>query len=164
MTRFYQWLLSNKRLLTTATSLTALGPFVVYSLKRDGDKKPILHSHDHKHSSASTAIRRFMTIHGVPGLSVGISVDGKTVYNKGFGMANVESGGKCNENSVMRIASISKAISSVIAGRLMEEGKLDLDKPIKVRRGGGVNDNNVTHTLSGIPPRLALKRSGWSPC
>ena len=37
----------------------------------------------------------------------------------------------CNPNTVMRIASISKPIAMTIAGKLMEEGKLDLDKNIR---------------------------------
>ena len=34
-------------------------------------------------------------------------------------------------SSVMRIASISKAVTAVIAAKLWEAGKLDLDKPVQ---------------------------------
>ncbi|VDM52360.1 unnamed protein product, partial [Angiostrongylus costaricensis] len=70
-------------------------------------------------------------IAGIPGLSVGVSVDGRTVWREGFGFANIESGSRCTADSIMRIASISKSITASITARLVQEGKLDLDKPIQ---------------------------------
>ncbi|KAE9417472.1 hypothetical protein Angca_004383, partial [Angiostrongylus cantonensis] len=70
-------------------------------------------------------------IAGIPGLSVGVSVDGRTVWREGFGFANIESGSRCTADSIMRIASISKPITASITARLVQEGKLDLDKPIQ---------------------------------
>lgn len=74
----------------------------------------------------------FYVIAGIPGMSVGIAVNGETVFCEGFGYADVESGSECSGESVMRIASISKPITSAIAAELVHAGKLDLDRPISV--------------------------------
>ncbi|XP_076811384.1 serine beta-lactamase-like protein LACTB, mitochondrial isoform X2 [Clavelina lepadiformis] len=49
----------------------------------------------------------------------------------GFGYADVENKVPCTPSSVMRVASISKSFTAMAAARLMEEGKLDLDKNIQ---------------------------------
>uniref|UniRef100_A0A0K0DHT1 Beta-lactamase domain-containing protein n=1 Tax=Angiostrongylus cantonensis TaxID=6313 RepID=A0A0K0DHT1_ANGCA len=41
-----------------------------------------------------------IVIAGIPGLSVGVSVDGRTVWREGFGFANIESGSRCTADSV----------------------------------------------------------------
>lgn len=66
----------------------------------------------------------------IPGLVIGVSVRGKNVWTEGFGFANVETGSHVHEDTVMRIASISKSITSLLVAKLLEEGKLDLDKSV----------------------------------
>ncbi|CAI4227187.1 unnamed protein product [Auanema sp. JU1783] len=80
-------------------------------------------------------VSTYMMKHGIPGLSLGISIDGHTFHCKGFGYSNVETLTKCTSNTVMRIASLSKPITSAIASRLVQEGLLDLDKHIQVDIG-----------------------------
>nr|XP_020466799.1 serine beta-lactamase-like protein LACTB, mitochondrial [Monopterus albus] len=68
---------------------------------------------------------------GAPGLVVGVSVDGAQVWCEGIGYADLENRVPCSPETVMRIASISKPLTSVAAARLCEEGKLDLDVPVQ---------------------------------
>ncbi|XP_034442839.1 serine beta-lactamase-like protein LACTB, mitochondrial isoform X3 [Hippoglossus hippoglossus] len=68
---------------------------------------------------------------GAPGLVVGVSVDGAQVWCEGIGFADLENRVPCSPETVMRIASISKPLTSAAAARLCEEGKLDLDVPIQ---------------------------------
>jgi len=49
----------------------------------------------------------------------------------GFGFANVETRTPCHQDTVMRIASISKSMTMTIVGKLWQDGKLDLDKPVQ---------------------------------
>ena len=49
----------------------------------------------------------------------------------GFGYADVENRVECRPDTVMRIASISKSQTMTIVARLMEQGKLDIDKPVE---------------------------------
>ncbi|XP_071388289.1 serine beta-lactamase-like protein LACTB, mitochondrial isoform X1 [Centroberyx affinis] len=68
---------------------------------------------------------------GAPGLVVGVSVDGSQVWCEGLGYADLENRVPCSPETVMRIASISKPLTSAAAARLCEEGKLDLDVPVQ---------------------------------
>ncbi|XP_030044133.1 serine beta-lactamase-like protein LACTB, mitochondrial isoform X1 [Microcaecilia unicolor] len=68
---------------------------------------------------------------GAPGIVVGVSVDGKEVWSKGLGFADVENRVPCKPATVMRIASISKSLTMMAVARLWQEGKLDLDAPVQ---------------------------------
>ncbi|MEQ2264360.1 hypothetical protein XENORESO_002148 [Xenotaenia resolanae] len=68
---------------------------------------------------------------GAPGLVVGVAVDGVEVWSEGIGCADLENRVPCSPDTVMRIASISKPLTSAAAARLCEEGKLDLDAPVQ---------------------------------
>ncbi|XP_073328871.1 serine beta-lactamase-like protein LACTB, mitochondrial isoform X1 [Pagrus major] len=68
---------------------------------------------------------------GAPGMVVGVSVDGAQVWCEGIGYADLENRVPCSPNTVLRIASISKPLTSAAAARLCEEGKLDLDVPVQ---------------------------------
>uniref|UniRef100_A0A1I7X2U8 Protein kinase domain-containing protein n=1 Tax=Heterorhabditis bacteriophora TaxID=37862 RepID=A0A1I7X2U8_HETBA len=86
---------------------------------------------EEKKNKARSIIKRHMVVNGIPGMSVGVSVDGTMVWSEGFGYANVETGTTCTSDTVMRIASISKPITATIAAKLVQEKKLDLDRPIQ---------------------------------
>jgi serine beta-lactamase-like protein LACTB len=61
---------------------------------------------------------------------VNITKNGETVFAKGLGYSDVENLVRANPHTVARIASISKPISCLMAAKLYEEKKLDLDLPI----------------------------------
>ena len=67
----------------------------------------------------------------VPGLTVAVSVEGKVVWSEGFGYANLEARTPVTPMTKMRIGSISKPLTSVALGRLVEEEKLNLDAPVQ---------------------------------
>jgi len=66
-------------------------------------------------------------INGAVGL---IARNGKIVYNKSFGIADAEQKKLMNNDNIFRIASQTKAITSVAVMMLFEEGKFLLDEPI----------------------------------
>nr|XP_029524807.1 serine beta-lactamase-like protein LACTB, mitochondrial isoform X1 [Oncorhynchus nerka] len=68
---------------------------------------------------------------GAPRLVVGVSVDGSQVWCEGLGYADLENRVPCGPETVLRIASISKPLTTAAAARLWEEGKLDLDAPVQ---------------------------------
>lgn len=49
----------------------------------------------------------------------------------GLGYADLENRVPCRAESVMRIASISKSLTTTAAARLWERGLLDLDVPVQ---------------------------------
>lgn len=89
------------------------------------------HSLEERQRRATDAVLRYSAIHGLPGVSVGVAVDGLPVWQRGFGLANVELASPCTVDTVMRIASISKAITGVLAATMVEEGLLELDIPVQ---------------------------------
>ncbi|XP_073508810.1 serine beta-lactamase-like protein LACTB, mitochondrial [Phyllobates terribilis] len=68
---------------------------------------------------------------GSPGIVVGVSVDGQTVWSEGLGFADVENRIPCSPDSVMRVASISKSFTMAALAKLWQEGRLDLDAPVQ---------------------------------
>jgi len=62
--------------------------------------------------------------------SVAISKNGKIIYTKTIGFADIENQMEANENSKYRIGSISKSFTAVIALKAIEEKKLDLNQTI----------------------------------
>lgn len=67
----------------------------------------------------------------IPGLAIGIVHDGKLVYQKGFGYADVESKVAITPKTCFRIASISKTFTAVAIMQLVEHGKINLDDRIE---------------------------------
>lgn len=66
-----------------------------------------------------------------PGLVVGVAQKGKVIYRRGFGLASVEHGAANTPRTRMRIGSTSKHFASVAALLLQEEGKIDIDAPLR---------------------------------
>jgi len=61
-----------------------------------------------------------------------VSVEGKNVFSKGFGLANYEQQVPVFPNKTkFRIGSISKSLTGAALGILIEQGKIDLDAPVQ---------------------------------
>ncbi len=67
----------------------------------------------------------------VPGLAVAIVKDGKVVYSKGFGFRDVKRALKVTPDTLFAIGSCSKSFTATALAVLVEEGKLDWDKPVR---------------------------------
>jgi CubicO group peptidase (beta-lactamase class C family) len=66
----------------------------------------------------------------VPGIAIAIVKDDKIVYEHGYGVRSLASGGKVDENTLFGIASNSKAFTVAAIGILVDEGKLKLDDKV----------------------------------
>src|SRR5213080_2835860 len=66
-----------------------------------------------------------------PGVGVGIVVNDKLVFAKGYGYRDYEQKLPFTPKTMQPIASNSKLFTAVAAGMLVEEGKLTWDKPIR---------------------------------
>ncbi len=67
----------------------------------------------------------------VPGLGVAVVRDGVTVYAKGFGVANVDTGSAVNADTLFNIGSTTKAFTSAGIAMLVDQKKLDWDAPVR---------------------------------
>ncbi len=77
--------------------------------------------------SYDQTIRDLMRKYAIPGGAVAVLRDGKLIYARGFGYADVENKTPVQPDALFRIASVSKPITGVGIMKLVEEGKLKLD-------------------------------------
>jgi CubicO group peptidase (beta-lactamase class C family) len=98
-----------------------------------------------------------------PGASLAILKDGKIIYKRGYGMADLEHGVTNKPDTVFRIASTSKQFTAACVALLALRGELDLDacvrdyipelceiyQPVTVR--------HLVHHISGIRDYLTLQ-------
>ncbi len=75
----------------------------------------------------TSGFESLMNIYGIPGAQVAITRFNKIIYLESFGVADIENNSAIHENSVFRIASISKPITLTAISKLVAEGKLHLD-------------------------------------
>ncbi len=66
-----------------------------------------------------------------PGIGVGIVVNDKLVFAKGYGYRDYEKKLPFTPTTLCQIASNSKLFTAVSSGMLVEEGKLTWDKPVR---------------------------------
>lgn len=67
----------------------------------------------------------------VPGAAVAIVKDGKVVYAEGFGYRDMEKKLKVSPDTLFAIGSCTKAFTATVLGILVDEGKLEWDKPVR---------------------------------
>src|SRR5215212_3204005 len=68
-----------------------------------------------------------MKKYNIPGGAIALSRDGKLIYARGFGYADVENKTPVQPDALFRIASVSKPITSAAVMTLIQDGKLKLD-------------------------------------
>jgi CubicO group peptidase (beta-lactamase class C family) len=78
----------------------------------------------------STAMRAYIDHRDVPGTVTLVARRGHIVHLEAQGMADIEAGTPLRPDSIFRIASMTKPITSVAVMMLMEEGKFQLTDPV----------------------------------
>lgn len=80
---------------------------------------------------AVDAIFADLTKPGSPGCAIGVYRDGKIIYAKGYGLANIEENVPITAETVFDIASISKQFAAASILLLEKQGKLRLDDDVR---------------------------------
>jgi CubicO group peptidase (beta-lactamase class C family) len=65
----------------------------------------------------------------LPGLAVGVVVDGELAWSKGYGMRDLESHAPVDVDTVFRMGSMTKTFTATAVMQLRDDGKLRLDDP-----------------------------------
>ena len=99
--------------------------------------------------SYDQVIPDLMRKYAIPGGAVAVVRDGKLIYARGFGYADVENKTPVQPDALFRIASVSKPITSAAIMKLVEEGKL------AARRSRGAIDR-APHPCTGSDRRSAV--------
>jgi CubicO group peptidase (beta-lactamase class C family) len=67
----------------------------------------------------------------VPGMAVAVIKDGKVILSEGFGWRDVKNNLKVTPQTVFAIGSSSKAFTATTMGLLVDDGKVEWDKPVQ---------------------------------
>jgi D-alanyl-D-alanine carboxypeptidase len=92
-----------------------------------------------------SVVVNFMENFHLPGLSIAISKDGKLVYAKGYGYADISSKEEVTLNSLFRVGQISQTITAIAIMKLIQEGKLSLESRV-------FGDSGILGTKYGTHP------------
>lgn len=69
--------------------------------------------------------------HRVPGASIALYA-GETLHEAACGVVNVDTGVEATTDSLFHLASITKPMTTTMAMQFVDEGKLDLDTPVRL--------------------------------
>jgi CubicO group peptidase (beta-lactamase class C family) len=92
--------------------------------------KPAAGLTDDRTAATDALVRETMKKRGIPGLSIALAANDKLIYSKGFGLADVENDVPAAADTVYRTASIAKTFTAVAVMQLVEQKKIDLDRPV----------------------------------
>jgi CubicO group peptidase (beta-lactamase class C family) len=103
-----------------------------------------------------------------PGVSIGVMQNGKMVYNKGFGYADIESEEKVTPKTIFHVASVSKQFTAFSIALLVDQGKLSLKDDIRKYLpeiydfGKTITIDHLIHHTSGLRDQWnLLAMAGW---
>jgi CubicO group peptidase (beta-lactamase class C family) len=107
------------------------------------------------------ALHRWPTV----GLAVGVVADGHLAFFHGHGVADITTGTPVTEDTVFRIASVTKTFTAVAVMQLWERGLVDLDAPANdylrefrlVPRRAGFSPATVRHLLTHTAGARAVR-------
>ena len=105
----------------------------------------------------------------MPGVAVGIVRDGKLIYKRGLGMANLDHDVPNTTTTLYNVASVSKAFTAACVVLLSQQGKLSLDDDIRKyvpempQYADTITIRHLLHHISGIREYQALIRFAGLP-
>jgi CubicO group peptidase (beta-lactamase class C family) len=76
-------------------------------------------------------VRYVLKDSGVPGFAVGIVSNGEAVFAKGFGYRDLQKELPVTPETQFPLGSFTKSMTSMIVGMLVDDGLVDLDKPVR---------------------------------
>ena len=118
------------------------------------------HFNQDKLAKVSDFFRNEVATGKIAGALVLIQQHGKPVYHESFGVQDVVSKAPISDKTIFRLFSMTKAITSVVAVKLVEDGKIGLDDPVSkyipsfanVKVGVEKKAEDGTKTLELVPP------------
>ncbi len=103
-----------------------------------------------------------------PGCALSVMRDGTPIYERGYGMANLEYGIPITPNSVFHVASVSKQFTAMAIELLVNEGKVSWDDNIRdyvpevPDFESEITLRHLVHHVSGIRDQWdLLSMAGW---
>lgn len=98
----------------------------------------------------------------IPGVTAAYIQDGKLVWQRNFGVANARTKAPVTDSTLFEAASLTKVITAYAALKLVDAGKLDLDKPLNAYLGNNYDVGN-DERIKLITARRVLSHSAGFP-
>ena len=118
-----------------------------------------LHQAFAQSAKAEAAIQSIMQSSPVVGLSVAVVKNNKVIYNHSFGFKDVEKQLPLTNESIFRIASISKSFTTTAIMQLVAEKKIRLDQDISELVGFKVRNPAYPNTVITLKMALSHRSS-----
>jgi CubicO group peptidase (beta-lactamase class C family) len=140
--------------------LLALGVASAAAAEGTFDIPPGAHFNPQKLARVGDYLRDQVAQGKIPGAILLIQQHGTPVYHEFFGVRDVVSKLPMTDDTIFRIFSMTKPITSVVAMMLIDEGKLSLDDPVSkyipsfanVKVGVEKKNGDGSKTLELVPP------------
>jgi CubicO group peptidase (beta-lactamase class C family) len=84
-----------------------------------------------RRDAVQAAIARVVAQQAIPGLAAAVATEHRLRWTGAFGSADLENAVPVRPETAFRIASITKAITATAVLQLVEQGRMDLDAPIR---------------------------------
>jgi CubicO group peptidase (beta-lactamase class C family) len=120
----------SKRLLSLLLILTLSNALAFAQAKPQMNPHTVLTADSARLTRLDGVLQDYVDKNQLAGIVALVLQDGKPVYERAFGWADKEGNRKMTTDTIFRIASQTKAITSAAILILMEEGKLSVDDPV----------------------------------
>lgn len=106
---------------------------------------------------------------GSPGYAIGVVREGKLVFARGYGRAELDNNVPITPHTSFHLASLSKQFTAAAIALLIVEGKLSLDTPVAKyipeakAFGADLRIKHLIYFTSGIPEYTSLPRRSGMP-
>lgn len=159
-------LVNNQEIISGVTSLDFSGKLTIEIVAEDETIKNYNIEVVTNFTDLDNSISSLMSNHNIPGLQLVIVKDEELVYAKSFGLANEDNDQLVNNESLFRIASISKPITAIGILKLAEMSLLSLDDTVFGTEGIlGTDYGKIPYSddIEQITVRHLLEhKSGWT--
>jgi len=123
-------------------------------------------NYDYAKEHLTWLIHKEMKRNKVVGVSIAIVDDQKVVWAQGFGYSDLQNEKPASAETIYRIGSISKLFTAMATMKLVEDGRVDIDRPLKnylpqfsVRTrfpdSGPITPRTIMTHHSGLPSSIA---------
>lgn len=115
-------------------------------------------------AEVDAVVQRAIDGKAIPGAGVAVVRDGKVLFTKGYGLADVDAGAPVTVHTAFQIASVTKQFTAAGVMRLVEKEKIRLDDtlgkyvPEVPSKWAGVTIRQLLNQVSGIPNYNAGER------
>ncbi|MEM6348917.1 MAG: serine hydrolase domain-containing protein, partial [Bacteroidota bacterium] len=116
-----------------------------------------------KTKALNARIAHLMDSLQMPGLSIAMINDGAVVYHEVFGVQNIETEAPVAKSSIFEGASLSKPIFAYFAMKMVDQGLLDLDKPLYEYLPHPAIDSASAEDYKLLTARMVLSHSSGFP-